>query len=352
VWLCILSFGFLQIISCGEPSEKTGTVYITLNGKTMGTTYTVKYLDSMNINYQKDIDSLLSLVNESLSTYIPEARISRFNRRGEGMLIDTFMPGEILDDYFLTNYRCAQEVFKLSEGLFDPTVGPLVNAWGFGWSGEPREKALSENEIDSIIQFVGFEKLFVREERDSHSQMIEKTHPFIQLDFSALAKGFGVDEIAEFLINRAVRDFLVEVGGEIRVSGQPERGGKWVLGVNTPEENAPLTSFYSKVQLTDLAMATSGNYRNFYYIGGKKVFHSINPKTGKPQQNNMLSATVFHPDCMTADALATACMVMGLDKAKQMIHSIDDAEAYFIFSSAQGNHEDFVTEGAVALLKK
>lgn len=316
--------------ACGTDSEKTvSTPYSRVQGKTMGTTYSIIHEPSDAL-VSAEVYSLLQEVNMAVSTYIPESVISRFNR--EGKIVTS-------DPHFIVNTVLSSEVFELTDGAFDPTVGPLVNAWGFGWEGRKPE-APGEDKIDSLLLLVGFDKLQI-EGTDSISI---DAPAGMQLDYSAVAKGYGVDAIGRYLESVGITQYFVEIGGEARVKGNSERKSPWRVGINTPLEGGGIGDLFARIALTDMSMATSGNYRNFYSVNGRKVWHTINPGTGQPEANPVVSATVLHPDCAMADALATACMVRGVESL-EMIERVEDAELYLITVDDNGELQGQFTPG-------
>jgi thiamine biosynthesis lipoprotein len=232
---------------------------------------------------------------------------------------------------FIEVYQKAMEVSQETDGAFDITVAPLVNAWGFGFkSGEQP----SPHQVDSLLQLVGYKKVSLEGHR------IRKQDPRTMLDCSAIAKGFGADVVARLLRQREVKNFMVEIGGEIVTSGVNAQRLPWKIGVTKPTDDSLSTSgeLQTVLNVTDKAMATSGNYRNFYYKGGKKYAHTIDPKTGYPVQHSLLSATVLAPDCATADAMATSFMVMGLEKAKAVLERHQELMVYFIYADERGQN--------------
>ena len=237
-----------------------------------------------------------------------------------------------LNEMFLSVFKKAMEISENTGGAFDITVAPLVNAWGFGFkSGSDPGKA----QIDSLLNIVGYKKVTLE------AGKVVKQDPRIMLDCSAIAKGFGTDVIANYLRSRGVKNFMVEIGGEIVTSGINEERLPWKIGVTKPSDD-PLSDKGSELMtilnVTDKAMATSGNYRNFYYKGGKKYAHTIDPKTGCPVQHSLLSATVIADDCATADAYATSFMVMGFEKARKFLEKHTELMVYFIYSDEKGNN--------------
>ena len=299
---------------------------ITLSGKTMGTTYNITYLDEESRDLQDSIDSLLVVFNESLSTYIPESELSKFNL---GDTLDFKLP------YLLPVLETSKKVYDNTSGAFDPTVGPLVNIWGFGPGGPELKDSV---DIKNLLSTVGFNKI------EFDQKQLRKKVPGIYLDFSAIAKGYGSDVVADFLKNRGISNYLVEIGGELVANGVNEKGELWKVGVNRPEESANASDLISIIALQDRGMATSGNYRNYYVRDSVKISHTINPATGYPVNHNLLSATVLANNCMTADAYATAMMVMGTDKAIALDSAINEIEVFLIYDDGNGGFRTFASE--------
>lgn len=300
---------------------------VELFGETMGTTYRVKYIQEERRDYQSAIDSILKAFNQSLSTYIPSSEISRFN---EGTILKYDLP------FFYPVLKRSYEIYKKTAGAFDPTVGPLVNAWGFG---PDSTQMPSETRVDSLLQFVNFDSVYF----DTIS--VCKLKAGIKLDFSAIAKGYGVDVIATFLKEQGVKDMMVEIGGEMVCHGRNQQGNIWRIGIDKPGEAEKSKPLQAVVQLDNKALATSGNYINYYEKDGKRFSHTIDPKTGYPVTHSLLSASVFADDCMTADAYATAFMVMGVEKAKELLEQNENLDAYLIYSNDEGQVVTYATEG-------
>lgn len=300
---------------------------VTLTGNTMGTTYRIVYLDAEERDFQQSIDSLLGVFNQSLSTYIPDSELSRLN---QGDSLRFGLP------YFLPVLIESKKVFEQTGGAFDPTVGPLVNLWGFGPGGPQLKDSVN---IDEILKLVGFNNI----QFDSIS--VRKTKPGMYLDFSAIAKGYGVDVVGDFLSKKGISNFLVEIGGELVARGTNEKGELWKVGVNKPEEQGRADELYSILALNNQGMATSGNYRNYYEVDGLKVSHTINPATGRPVSHGLLSATVIAENCMRADALATAMMVVGTEKAISLQEQWKDFEIFLIFSDSVGKMQFHASDG-------
>jgi thiamine biosynthesis lipoprotein len=312
--------------ACNSTNKEIKEIF----GETMGTTYSIRYYSDSKESLKPSIDSLLRVINQSLSTYIPNSTISLFNRADSVSVIDS---------YFKINFEKAQEVYEMSDGSFDATVMPLVNAWGFGF--EKINPEIDSSLIDSLLNFVGFDEVFVQN-NEAH-----KKRKGVMLDFSALAKGFGVDEVARFLERNGIRNFTVEIGGEIVCKGKKHDGSNWAIGIEKPIDDVSGTQRAIEIiiPLENSAMATSGNYRNFYVRNGKKYAHEIHPKTGYPVDHNLLSATVVANDCMTADAWATAFMVMGLERSKQLLSELPHIDVFFILGNEDGSTSTYLSPG-------
>ena len=282
-------------------------------GKIYGTFYHISYASSEDLN--SGIIERMESVNISLSMFNPRSVISAIN---EGKTDET-------DSLFRKMFRTAWAVNRATAGAFDISVAPLVNAWGFGFE---KQEFPDSAKIDSLLHFVGMDKI-----RLDHNRLIKQS-PGIQLDASSIAKGLGVDLAADYLEEQGVENYMVEIGGEVRVKGESDKKRPWRIGIDSPEEDPTARSrqLQTIVGLTSGALATSGNYRNFYIHEGKKIAHTINPKTGFPVQTEVLSASVYAPYCMEADAYATAFMVLGLEEAKRIISSNPELEGYLIYT--------------------
>lgn len=301
-----------------------------ISGRTMGTSYNISYADLLNRDFKAEVDSLLAVFNQSVSTYEPNSTISRFNR-------DTsrrFTGDRLLNEMVFI----ALEVAERTKGAFDPTVMPLVNYFGFG--PEPATSTVDSSAVDSIRQFVGYRKLGMR------GAEIERTHPQVQLDLSAIAKGAGVERVADYLEMNGVKHYLVEIGGEVTVSAAKPDGSPWLLAVDKPVETGA-RQLQARLPLRSQAMATSGNYRNYKTIDGRKVVHTVNPTTGYPERSRLLSATVVTANCAEADALATAFMVMGLEKTQAFLaDSLNTRiEALLIYTGDDDEFSEWQTPG-------
>lgn len=309
---------------------------VEIKGMTMGTIgYSVKYFTEDGKNFSGEIDSLLKVWNLSLSTYIPESEISRFN---EGT--DCF---EFESEYFLPVLKSSQEVYVSSGGAFDPTVGPLVNAWGFG----PDKSMVPDSSVvDSLMQLVGYDKIHFDEEK------VCKDVPKMKLDFSAIAKGYAVDVVSDFLETKGIKNLLVEIGGELICRGTKNDEKPWRTAIEDPSVEVYEQKILAVVNLKDRAVATSGNYRNYYVREGVKYVHTINPSTGYPISHTLLSASVFADNCMIADAYATAFMVLGVEKSKAVLSKNKSLDAYLIYNGENGELSTYITEGIVDKLEK
>lgn len=301
----------------------------------MGTTYHITYFDKKNRDFKNSIDSLLMVVNKSINNYDSSAEVSLFNKSKNGIAIK--LP------YFFPPVEKSREIFQASAGAFDPTVMPLVNAWGFGAG---RQINPDSAQVDSIKAFVGFEK--IRFSRDS----VLKSDPNVQLDFGGIGQGYGADVITDFLKSKGILSMLVELGGEGMAVGKNLATGKpWQIGILDPNSTYENQFFKAYVSLTDKSFTTSGNYFNYHEIDGKKYSHTIDPDTGFPAQRPILSASVFTTDCITADAWGTAFMVMGHEKAMELIKKHPELEVLLIYTNAEGKMETFITDGIKRFVK-
>ena len=302
-------------------------------GTIFGTLYHAKYLYDKDL--KAEIEAELQKVDASLSMFNPQSTISQINR-GETDKADKML-SEVLSLSFLIN--------KATDGAFDPTVAPLVNAWGFGFkSGQLPDST----QIDSLRTLVGLSGIHLQ------GGKLTKENPLSILDFSAIAKGYGVDRAAQVLRDHDIKNFMVEIGGEVVTEGVNEKGEPWRIGINKPDDDSTSTNteLQDIIALSGKAIATSGNYRNYYISEGRKIAHTINPRTGYPAQQDILSSTVLAPSCAEADGFATAFMVLGLKQAKQILKSQPQLEAYFIYSDEEGNYQVWCTEGIDKIIVK
>ena len=313
-FLILLIVGTVLIIR-----QQQNTPYQTNKGLIFGTLYSITYQYDQDLN--DEILAVLNQVDNSLSPFNEKSIITKINNN------EPVTP----DKMFVEVFQLAKKISTETNGAFDITVAPMVNAWGFGFKNgtSPTKEA-----IDSIKGIVGFEKV-----KYENGKVI-KQDPRITLDCSAIAKGYGCDMVAHLFRQKDIKNFMIEIGGEVVTSGISEKRIPWKIGVTKPTEDSLSTNqeLQTVINITDMAMATSGNYRNFYYKNGKKYAHTINPKTGYPVQHNILSATVLAKDCATADAYATSFMVLGLDKAKSILDNHPELMAYFIYSDNKGRN--------------
>lgn len=290
-------------------------------GFIFGTIYHITYHSDTNL--KKEIEAELKKVDQSLSPFNKTSVISKVNRN----------ENPVVDPMFKEVFLLAENISNETHGAFDITVAPLVNEWGFGFKKgvEPTRQV-----IDSLKHIVGYQKVKL-----TPKNYVQKQDPRIMLDCSAIAKGYGCDVVARLLRKNGINDYMIEIGGEIVTRGFNQKQEPWRIGVNKPTDDSLNTSqeLQTILNVTDIAMATSGNYRNFYYKNGKKYAHTIDPKTGYPVQHTLLSATVLAKDCATADAYATSFMVMGLEKAKEILNRHSELMAYLIYTNDDGKTE-------------
>lgn len=327
-FLLLLILGSVTIIR-----QQQQTPYQHNSGMVFGTIYHFTY--QSNEDLQPELEAELQKVDQSLSPFNQSSIISKVNRN-ENVAVD-----KMFKEVFLL----AENISKETQGAFDITVAPMVNIWGFGFKKgtEPTKEA-----IDSIRAYIGYKKVSLV------NDYIKKQDKRTMLDCSAIAKGYGSDVVARYLKKKGIQNFMVEIGGEIVTSGKNEKQSKWRIGINKPTDDSLNTSneLQNVIDVTNIAMATSGNYRNFYYKNGKKYAHTIDPKTGYPVQHNILSATVLSKTCAQADAYATAFMVLGLDGAKEILAKHPDLLAYLIFADEKGNNKIWYSPSMQKMLDK
>lgn len=296
---------------------------IKIEGFTQGTTYHISYYDKKSRNFKNEIEKILIDFDYSVSTYNSNSIISKINTN----------QSTIVDKYFVKCFKTAKKIWKKTNGAFDPTVYPLVNYWGFGKN--KREK-IDSKKIDSILQFVGFDLIQLK------GKKIIKKDPRVKLDFNAFAQGYSVDVISNFLRKKGCKSFIVEIGGEVYAKNKKKNGDFWKIGIEEPIDNSissnPLKAI---IKLKNMAVATSGNYRKFFEENGVKYAHHIDPKTGYPTKNNLLSATILSKNGITSDATATGILVMGLEKAKLFLSDNPKIKAYLIYSDEAGYFKTF-----------
>ena len=309
----------LTLLSVSCKQELTNTK---LNGPIFGTFYDVTYASDGNENHQESIDSIFAEINQSMSNYQDDSDISKVNKHEL----------EVVDAYFVEVFKASKKIYNQTNGVFDPTIGTLVNAWNFG--SEQNKTKLDSLKIDSLMQFVGFEKIVLK------NNTLIKTDPKPYIDFNAIAKGYAVDLVAAFLESKNTTDYLVNIGGELRAKGiNIEKQSGWTVGIENP--NFDGSQSYDKVfVLKDKAMATTGTYRKFKIdANGKRYAHIIDTKTGYPTKTNILSVSVIAEDCMMADGYATAFQAMGVENVKQFLSEHPELQAYIIFENENQEFE-------------
>lgn len=323
----------LVLISC----TKTATEATILQGKAFGTTYAIQYFSETEFDAEKGIDSIIYTVNKSVSTYLPKSDISKINQGDTTVVTDTI---------FRDVYRVSETVFKASDGYFDPTVGILRNAYGFGDMAPIVE--IDSVVLDSLRRFVGFNKVQLLDDG-----RVRKQYPEIYFDFNAVAKGYGIDRIGAFLEANGVTDYLIELGGELLAKGiNQSKQQPWIVGIEAVDSDIENRSYKATIRLENSGMASSGNYRKFRINPrtGKKYVHTINPHTGFAQESDVTSAAVVAPTCALADAYATAFMSMGFESAKNIAEQIVGVEAYLTYLDDSDTPQVFMTAGFEALL--
>ena len=326
--ICLIALTFLFLfISCSRQPQK-----ITLQGLAQGSYYAITYYDEQNRNFQREIDSIFHAVDVSVNLWVDSSVISKVNRNEE----------VALDSIFIDNFRIAQEAARLSDGYFDPTISPIVAAWGFSYKNGD---SITPQLIDSLKQLVDYRKIRIE------SGKIVKENPAMTLDFNAIAQGYTSDLIAHFLESRGIKNYLVDTGGEIMAWGEKPNGQPWIVGIEKPAENWDSERvLQTRIALRDKGLVTSGSTRKYVERNGKRYSHCIDPKTGYPVEHNVLSVTVLAENSVWADALASICMVMGMERSLPLIENMDGVEAYYILVNDQNELETFATEGFRALV--
>lgn len=323
LWIALLLLGTIWILT----RHNRPAPYQTDNGLIFGTVYKVTYQHAHNL--KEEIEAELKRFDGSLSPFNDTAIITRINRNED----------VIADSFFINVFHRSMEISKETNGAFDITVAPLANVWGFGFKkGTFPDSVL----IDSLLEITGYDKVEL-----SAEGKVVKQDPRIMLSCSAVAKGYAVDVIAHLLEKKGISNFMADIGGEVVVRGRNPQDGLWRIGINKPVDDSLAVNqeLQTILKITDSGIATSGNYRNYYYKDGKKYAHTIDPRTGYPVQHNILSATVISKDCMSADAYATAFMVMGLEEAKRFADMHPDIDACFIYTDKDGKLQTFLSKG-------
>lgn len=346
-WFLPIFLLFLLTACQQAQNNKNSThSYSKISGQTMGTTYFVTCQTTNPSLLKADINTLLKEVNQGVNHYDKSATISLLNQASNDLVLDTSQTDA---KHFYINLKAAKDIFESTHGALDPTIMPLVNYWGFGYTEKRAITNVDSIKVKQLLELVNFENIQIQSK--AGQLYVQKKNPAIQLDFSSLAKGYGVDEVGRLLEQKGVKNYLVDIGGEVRAKGVNKRGIPWQLGINTPNTEAALTAFETVISIENQSMATSGNYRNFYEVDGKKYAHTINPTTGYPERNTLLSATVLSKECMIADGFATAFMTMGLDRAYEVAANTPAIEAYFLYALDNGSIGNKYTKGMEVLIK-
>ena len=320
--------GFLALLaSCNQGPQK-----MVLQGEAQGSYYAVTYYDELGRNFQQEIDSIFHAVDVSVNLWVDTSVISKVNRNEEVKL----------DSIFVDNFRIAQEAASLSDGYFDPTISPIVAAWGFSYK---HGDTITPQLIDSLKQLVDYRNIRIEEGK------VVKANPAMTLDFNAIAQGYTSDLIASFLDSQGIKNYLIDTGGEIMARGEKPNGQPWIVGIEKPADNWDSEQVvHTRIALRDKGLVTSGSTRKYVERNGKRYSHCIDPKTGYPVEHNVLSVTVLAENSVWADALASICMVMGLEKSLPLIESMDGVEAYYIYVNEQNALETFATDGFAKLV--
>ena len=319
--------GLSVLASCGRQPKK-----MVLQGLAQGSYYAITYFDKENRNFQHEIDSIFHAVDMSVNLWVDSSVISKVNRN------ETVE----LDSIFIDNFNIAQEAARLSDGYFDPTISPIVAAWGFS---NKTGDSLTPQLIDSLLLLVNYNNVRIENGK------VVKEDPAMQLDFNAIAQGYTSDLIAAFLESRGIKNYLVDTGGEIMTKGGKPDGQPWIVGIEKPADNKDSEQVVqTRIAVRDKGVVTSGSTRKYVERDGKRYSHCINPKTGYPVEHHVLSVTVTADNATWADALASICMVMGLEQSLPLIKSMEGVEAYYIFVNEKNELETYATEGFQKLI--
>jgi thiamine biosynthesis lipoprotein len=298
-----------------------------LQGEAQGSYYAITYYDEQERNFQHEIDSIFHAVDVSVNLWVDTSVISKVNRNED----------VTLDSIFIDNFNIAQEAARLSDGYFDPTISPIVAAWGFSYK---HGDSITPQLIDSLKQLVDYRKVHIE------NGVVIKENPAMTLDFNAIAQGYTSDLIASFLDSRGIKNYLVDTGGEIMARGTKPNGQPWIVGIEKPADNWDSEQVvHTRIALRDKGLVTSGSTRKYVERNGKRYSHCIDPNTGYPVEHQVLSVTVMANSSVWADALASICMVMGMEKSLPLIENMDDVEAYYIYVNEKNELETFATEG-------
>lgn len=319
----IIFVSLLIFLGCGEKE-------VVISGKTMGTTYHVKAITKMSETELKEkIEKRLEDINKSMSTFRKDSEISQFNA------IRSVTEKFNISNDFMEVMIVAKDIYQKTNGAWDGTIYPLIKLWGFG-GGKIIQNVPNDEDIKRLLNDVGFHFIHISEEK-----YLKKDNENVMLDLASIAKGYGVDQIAVLLEKNGIKNFIVEIGGEVFAMGVKKDQTPWMVGINMPQKTASPDEIYKKVILKNQAMATSGDYRNFFEINGKRYSHILDPKTGYPVSNGVVSATVIADSCTYADGLATALMVMGPEKGVALVNQLEDVECLIIVQEQDGKFKEF-----------
>jgi thiamine biosynthesis lipoprotein len=323
---------FILLITTGVAAQKAHLI----EGRTMGTTYHITVISGAGNgldDLKEKIDRRLDAINQVFSTYIKDSEISRFNalkKAGEKFAVSAD---------FIQVMRAAERIYRLSEGAWDGTVNPLVDLWGFGPTRRQPQKPPAA-EIKALKQKIGFDRIRIAE-----PNFLVKILATVTLDLNSIAKGFAVDRVSELLAAGGFTNYLVEIGGEIYAAGVRADGKNWRVGINRPQKDSALNEVYKAVSIANRAFATSGDYRNFFEIDGVRYSHVIDPRSGYPVSNGVVSVSIIADNCTLADGLATAIMVMGPEKGIQLVNRLDNVESFIVVEKSDGRLFDFYSAG-------
>ena len=325
-----LIFSLLLFAGCGFKKE------VSFSGKTMGTTYHIKVVTGFfknTIGLEDKVEMRLEQINKSMSTYRKDSEISLFNafdRIGEKFYIS--------DDFFNV-MKVAKDIYKLTGGAWDGTIKPIVNLWGFG-NSKNKKRIPEESEIKALLSEIGFNYIEI-----SSNRYLVKRKASISLDLASIAKGYAVDQIAALIRTNRIKNFLVEIGGEVFAAGLRNDGKKWGVGINSPKKDSPFDKIYTVISLYDKGFATSGDYRIFFEFKGKRFSHIIDPRNGHPVDNGVVSVSIVADTCTFADGLATAVMILGVEKGLKLVNSIDHTECLIVVQKDDGILIDHYSKG-------
>lgn len=340
IWSVTIS-GLLLSTACSKEQQ-----YSEISGETQGTTYTILLVGDGEKVDKQAIDSIFSRFDQALSTYIPSSVISQINNASDSIrIVDS-------TGFFKTCYELSEAIYQSSDGAFDPSVFPLIKAWGFM---DNMETPPSEREIDSILQYVSFEKNRLHHiEFNGNEIIVKKSNSGFKLDFNAIAQGYSVDVVADFLRKKGYRNFYVEIGGEVVVEGTNRTGDPWRIGIDAPKEGMENRELENILHVSNVAIATSGNYRKFYEVDGVKYAHTLDPKTGKPVNHSLLSATVLAESAAVADAYATAFMVLGDTASLRFVevHPELNLEVYLLYADSHGEIKRLMSDNFSRFFEK